>query len=52
MWGFFFFDFFYIVDYVDGFPYIAPFLHLWDEVYLILMDDCFDAFLDLVCDNF
>jgi hypothetical protein len=39
MWGFFF-EFVYIVDYVDGFPYVVPSLHPWDEVYLIMMDDC------------
>ena len=27
-------------------------LHPWKEVYLIVMDDCFDVFLDLVCENF
>jgi hypothetical protein len=24
----------------------------WDEAYLIMMDDCFDVFLDLICENF
>ena len=46
---FFVFEFVYIVDYVDGFPYIEPSLHPCDEAYLIMMDDCFDVFLDLVC---
>jgi hypothetical protein len=32
---FFSFESVYLVDYVDGFPYIEPSLHLWDEVYLI-----------------
>ena len=44
---FFFFVFVYIVDYFDGFPYIETSLHLWDEAYLIMMDDHFDVFLDL-----
>ena len=44
-----FFEFVYIVDYADGFPYIEPSLHSWDEAYLIMMDDCFDMFLDSVC---
>ena len=48
----FVFEFVYIVDYVDGFPYIEPFLHPWDEAYLIVMDDCFDVFLDSVSKNF
>ena len=42
----------YIVDYVDGFPYIKPSLHPWDEAYLIMMDDRFDIFMDLVCEDF
>jgi hypothetical protein len=48
----FFFEFVYIVDFVDGFPYTKPSLHPWNEVYLIMMDDCFDVFLDLVSENF
>ena len=47
----FVFEFVYIVDYVDGFPYIKLSLHLWDEAYLIMMDDHFDMFLDSVCEN-
>ena len=43
---------FYIVDFVDEFPFIEPSLYPWDDAYLIMMDDCFDAFLDLVCKNF
>jgi hypothetical protein len=46
------FEFLYIVDYVDGFPYIKPSLHPWDEAYLVMMDDCFDVFLDSVCEDF
>jgi hypothetical protein len=46
------FDFVYIVDYIDGFLYIKPSLHPWDEVYLIMMDNDFDVFLDLVCENY
>jgi hypothetical protein len=48
----FVFEFVYIVDYVDGFLYIKPSLHPWDEAYLIMMDDRFDAFLDSVRENF
>jgi hypothetical protein len=40
------------MDYVDGFWQIKPSKHLWDEAYLIMMDDCFDVFLDSVCENF
>jgi hypothetical protein len=45
---FFFFEFLYIVDYIDVFPYIHP----WDEAYLIMMADQFDVFLNSVCKNF
>ena len=49
---FFSFESVYLVDYVDGFPYIEPSLHPWDEAYSIMMDDHFDVFLDLVCEKF
>ena len=48
----FVFEFVYIVDYIDGFPYIKPSLHPWDEAYLVMMDDHFDVFLDSVCEEF
>jgi hypothetical protein len=48
----FVFEFVYIVNYVDGFAYIEPSLHTWDEAYLIMIDDRFDVFLNLVCENF
>ena len=51
MW-FFFFEFVYIVDYIDVFPYIEPSLHPLVEAYLIMMNDNFDVFLDLVGKNF
>jgi hypothetical protein len=38
------FEFVYILDYVDEFPYIEPSLHPWNETYLVRMDDCFDVF--------
>ena len=34
----FVFEFVYVVDYVDGFPYIKPSLHAWDEACLIMMN--------------
>jgi hypothetical protein len=40
------------VDYVDGFLYIEPSLHHWDEAYLIIVNDHFGVFLDLVGKNF
>jgi hypothetical protein len=48
----FVFEFVYIVDYVDGFPYIKPSLHPWDEAYLVMMDNHFDVFLDSVYKDF
>ena len=48
----FVFEFVYIVDYVDGFPYIKPSLLPWDEALLVMMDDPFDVFLDSVSKNF
>ena len=48
----FFFESVYIVDYVNGFYYIKPTLHPWDEAYLIIVNDGFDVFLDSVCKNF
>ena len=49
---FFFFEFVYIVDYVDGFPFIEPSLNPWDEAYLITINDCFDVFSYSVWENF
>ena len=40
------------MDSIDGFPYIEPSLHPGDEAYLIMVDDCFDVFLDSVGENF
>jgi hypothetical protein len=41
-----------MMDYIDGFSYVEPPLHLWVEIYLIMVDDVFDVFLDLVCEHF
>ncbi|ERE83737.1 hypothetical protein H671_2g6499 [Cricetulus griseus] len=38
-----------MVDYIDGFLYVEPCLHPWDEAYLVMMDDFSDVFLDLIC---
>jgi hypothetical protein len=48
----FVFEFVYILDYFDGFPYIKPTLHPWDETNFVRMDDFFDVFLDSVSENF
>jgi hypothetical protein len=40
------------VNYIDGFPYIEPPLQSWDKAYLMMMDDHFYVFLDVVCKNF
>jgi hypothetical protein len=36
----------YVVNYVDGFPYIELSLHRWNEAFLIVVNDLFDVFLD------
>ena len=49
----FFFEFVYMVDYIDDRVLcIEQSLHPWDKAYLILMDDVFDVFLNLVCEYF
>ncbi|ERE73596.1 hypothetical protein H671_5g14109 [Cricetulus griseus] len=35
-------------DYIDGFSYVEPSLHRWDEDYLMVVDDFSDMFLDSV----
>jgi hypothetical protein len=52
MCSFFSFDFVYIVDYIDGFPCVDPFLHSWDDAYLIMMDERFNVYLDSVWKKF
>ena len=47
-----FFEFVYVVDYIDGFPYTEPSLHPWDEANLIMVNDPFDVFLVSVGKNF
>jgi hypothetical protein len=47
-----FFQFAYMKGYIDRLSYRKPSLHAWDEDYLIMMDDVFDMFLDLVCKHF
>jgi hypothetical protein len=36
------------MDYINEFLYIKPFVHYWDEAYLIVENDGFDVFFDLV----
>lgn len=38
----------YMVDYVYQFMCVEQFLHLWDETYLIRVDDLVDVFLDSI----
>jgi hypothetical protein len=47
-----FFEFVYVIDDIDGFPYTEATLHPWDEAYLIVVNDHFDEFFDSVCENF
>ena len=51
MWGFFS-QFVYMVVYIDRFSYAEPSLHLWDEAYLIMVDDFSDVLFNLVCQYF
>jgi hypothetical protein len=51
MW-FYFSEFAKVMDYFDGFSYTEPSLHLWDEAYLIVVNNYFDVFLDLVDEYF
>ncbi|KAK7799982.1 hypothetical protein U0070_003128 [Myodes glareolus] len=44
--------FIYMMDYIDRFAYVEPSLHLWDEAYLIIMNDFSNVFLDSVCQYF
>jgi hypothetical protein len=52
----FFFEFVYIVDYVNGFSYIKPTLHLWDEACLTVLNIIFDMswiwFAKILLSNF
>ena len=38
-----------VVDDVDGFSSVVPSLHPWNKFYLIMMDDLFYVFFNLVC---
>ena len=48
----FFSEFVCVVDYIDRYPYVEQALHSSDGAYLIMVNDHFDVFLDLVCENF
>ena len=41
-----------MMDYIDRFAYVEPALHLWNEAYLIIMDNFSNVFLDSVCQYF
>jgi hypothetical protein len=43
------FNFFNMVDYIDGFLRYEPYLYPWDEAQLIMVDDVFDMFLKSFC---
>ncbi|ERE65299.1 hypothetical protein H671_xg20352 [Cricetulus griseus] len=42
----------YMVDYINGFLYVGPSVHPWDEAYLFVEDDFPDVFLDSICQYF
>jgi len=48
----FFFEFVYMVDYVNRCLSIETTLHPWLEAYLIMVNNGFDVFLDSVCEYF
>ena len=48
----YFFEFDYVVDYIDGFLCIEASQHPWDEAYLITVNDCLDVFLYSSCKRF
>ena len=48
----FVFEFVYIMDYVDGLPYIKPSLYTWYKTYLVRLNEIFNVFLDMIRDNF
>ena len=48
----FFFEFVYVVDYVDGFPYVELSWNPWDEANLRMLIYHFEVFLDSVFVNF
>jgi hypothetical protein len=41
-----------MVGCTDGFLYIEPHLHPWNEAFLIMVDNVFDVFLDLIFECF
>ena len=44
----FFFQFVYMVDYVNRFAYVETAMHLWDEAYLIIMGNFSNVILNSV----
>lgn len=42
----------YVVDYIYWLTYVEPTLHLWVGASLIMVDDFFYVFLDLICKYF
>lgn len=45
-------QFVYVVDYLDGFSYIEPSLHLWDVNYMIVMNDNSSILLSILASMF
>ena len=41
-----------MMDYIGRFAYVEPALHLWNEAYLIIMDNFSNVFLESVYQNF
>jgi len=47
-----FFELVYKMDYFNRFSCTESTLQHWDEAYLVIMNNGFNIFLDLVCKNF
>jgi hypothetical protein len=45
---FIFFQLVYIVSHIDGFSCVEPSLHIWNQVYMIIIGNVFHVFLDSV----
>lgn len=44
--------FVYVMDNIHRFLYVEPYLHLWDEACLVMVDDLFDVCFDSACEYF
>jgi hypothetical protein len=45
-------QFVYVLNNIYSFISVEPLRHIWNEAYLIMVDDLFDVALDFVCNHF